>query len=121
MTVNGVPTGAEPGAVALTRLTLTSAEPSRLVVRGALVVALFPPAGSVTCCWSTATDVVVVKLWVEGLVQVTDQDGPTLASTDTASAVFWTVCGFGDEVEQSGGRFNVCVESAFVGPVGPLL
>ena len=107
VTKNGVPTAAEPGAVTLTLLTFTSDSPRRFVVLGALVPMLLAPFGSVVCAWSMATVVVVVKLCVDGLVQVTDQVGPTLASTDIPRDVFWIVCGFDEDVVQSVGRLSV--------------
>jgi hypothetical protein len=48
-----------------------------------------------------------VKVWLEGLVQVTLQLGPTDAVTETASTVFSTVAGLGEDVAQSGGRLSV--------------
>jgi hypothetical protein len=62
VTLKGVPAFAEAGATVVTLLTLMSAVASRFVVLGLLVFALLPDVGSVTCSWSTATDVVVVKL-----------------------------------------------------------
>ena len=64
---------------------------------------------------------VVVKLWADGLVQLTFQLPTTADIKETPSIVFCTVCGFGDRELQSGGRLSVSVVSTFVGPNGPLL
>jgi hypothetical protein len=88
VTVNGVPAVPVGGDVADTALTFGSALTRMLVVRGLLVFELLPGVGSVTWSWSTTVDAVVVKVWLDGLVQVTFQLGPTEAVTDTARTVF---------------------------------
>jgi len=62
---------------------------------------------------------VTESVWLEGSVQVTDQLSGlagTVVAVEVASDVFWTVCGFVDEVVQSVGRLRVKVVSTFVGP-----
>jgi hypothetical protein len=78
---------------------------------------LLPPIGSLTWGWSTATEALTGKVWLEGVEQVTDQVTPfTGVAVDVGSEVFSTVCGFAEEVVQSDGRLSVNVVSAFVGP-----
>jgi hypothetical protein len=80
---------------------------------------LLPEFGSLTCNWSAAITALAEKLWVEGLVQVTDQVAGlagTVVATEVGSEVFCTVSGFADEVVQSPGMLSVNVVSASVGP-----
>jgi hypothetical protein len=118
VTANGVPAGVVPGAVSETLFTLTSDVAVMLVLAPPFALSL-PEFGSLTCNWSAAIDALAEKLWVEGLLQVTDQVAGlagTVVATEVGSEVFCTVSGFADEVVQSPGMLSVNVVSALVGP-----
>jgi len=118
VTVNGVPAGVVPGVVSETPFTLISDVVVIFVVL-LLLELLFALVGSLTCNWSTATEAVTEKLWLDGLLQVTDHVAGTSGTTvavETSSDVSCCVNGFADEVEQSAGRLRANVVSAFVGP-----
>jgi hypothetical protein len=83
------------------------------------VPVLLDALGSETWSWSTATLAVTVKLWLDGLVQVTDQEAGlagTVVAVDVGRLVFWTVTGLVEDVVQSPGRVRVRVVSTLVGP-----
>jgi hypothetical protein len=119
VTSNAVFVLALVGAEMETLDTFTSASPSIAVTE--LPPALsFEAVGSLTCSSSTATDAVTGKVWLEGVLQVTDQTAPlTVAAVNAGSDVFCMVCGSADDVVQSGGSDTVNVVSTFVGPYGP--
>jgi hypothetical protein len=117
VTVNGVLAGIVPGAVNETPFTLMSDVAVMLVLAPPLALSL-PEFGSLTCNWSAAIVALAEKLWVEGLVQVTDQVAGlagTVVANDAGSDVFCTVSGFADEVAVPG-MLSVNVVSASVGP-----
>jgi hypothetical protein len=115
-TLKATPAGEEAGEVSEALFTLISAVAVMFVLELPLAL-LFPLFGSLTCNWSTATPAVIANVWLEGVVQVTDQLAPlTFVAADVASDVSWIVCGFAEPVVQSPGRLSVNVVSAFTGP-----
>jgi hypothetical protein len=115
-TSNAVPAVEDPGEVSETLLTLMSEVAVTLVLELPLAL-LLPPFGSPACNWSTATAAVIANVWLDGVVQVTDQLAPlTVVAVDVTSDVSWIVWGFAEPVVQSAGRLRVKVVSAFVGP-----
>jgi hypothetical protein len=76
VTLNGLPADAEPGAETLTLETLMSLVAVTLVLAVPLPL-LLAVLGSETWSWFTVTEAEPLKLWAEGLEQVTDH-------------VFWT-------------------------------
>jgi hypothetical protein len=119
-----MPAVAVAGAVAVEAVTFTSVLAVTAVVALALVMLLFAGFVSTTCCWSTAIVPVTEKAWLDGLVQVTDQEAGlpgTVTAEETANEVFCTTCGFVDEVVHPGGSVSERVVSTFTGPYGPLL
>jgi hypothetical protein len=91
VTLNGEPPALDAGLLTATLVTLMSeVAPTSVVL---LPVALsFAPFGSLTCSWSVATAAVTGKLWLDTVVQVTDQLGPlTGVAADAASTVSCTV------------------------------
>jgi len=121
VTVNAVPAAADAGDDTVTLFTLMSDVAVMFVAELPLAL-LFPLFGSLTCSWSAATEAVTANVWLDGVVQVTDQLAPlTVVAADTGSDVSWIVFGLGDEVAQSAGRLRLNVVSAFAGPDAPLL
>jgi hypothetical protein len=88
VTLNGTPAAFCGGDDTDTPDALRSDVTRILTRRGPLVVMLFSVVGSVVWSWSTAVTAVVVKVCVEGLVQVTFHDPPTFATTELAIDVF---------------------------------
>ena len=113
---NVAPTLAETGVDTDTLDTFRSAVDVTAVFAVLLALSL-APFESETCCWSIVAAASTVKTWLDGLVQVTDQDtGGVTTAVETASEVSWTVVGLASPVEQSPGRLRVNVVSTLVGP-----
>jgi hypothetical protein len=85
LTLKGTPAVAVGGLNTVAPTNLMSASAFTAVVRGALVLELFPGVGSVTCTWLVAIEAVAVKEWFEGFAQVTVQVTPVLADVDVGS------------------------------------
>ena len=118
LTLKGEPTPFEAGLATLTLATFRSDE-LVMFVEELPPAPLFAPLGSLTWSWSMAAEALTGKVWLDGVEQVTDQVSGlagTVAAMEVASDVFWTVCGFADDVVQSPGRLSVKVVSEFVGP-----
>jgi hypothetical protein len=63
-----------------------------------------------------ATVAVTEKLWLDGLVHVTDHDPFTGVAVDVGRDVSWTTAGFVLLVVQSPGSVRASVVSTFAGP-----
>jgi hypothetical protein len=115
-TLKATPAALDAGDVTETLLTLMSELPVMFVLELPLALLLLP-IGSLTCNWSIATEAVMAKVWLDGVVQVTDQLAPlTGVAVEVGSDVFWMVCGLAEPVVQSAGRLSVKAVSAFAGP-----
>jgi hypothetical protein len=121
LTVKATPTLADAGDDAVDAVTLTSVVALTAVVALTLVMLLLAELESTTWSWSTAIEAVEVKLWLDGPVQVTDQEAFRGVAVDWASEVFWTVTGLVLLVVQSPGNASVNVVSTTAGVTGPLL
>jgi hypothetical protein len=72
VTLNAVPAAFVAGAETVTLFTFRSDDAVMLVLAPPLPYPL-PGVGSLTCSWSSAVLASPEKLWLEGVVQLTDQ------------------------------------------------
>ncbi len=118
VTLKGALMAMELGATTVTPVTFTSAAVVMLVL-ALPEPELLPELESLTCSWSIAAAAATEKLWLDGLVQVTDHEAGTagtVVTIETASDESCIVCGLVEEVVQSPGKLRVSVVSAFTGP-----